>query len=542
MSISKNRNNSMIELVGIQNLNHIAEEAPILIWMTDEKSRCSYINQGWLEFTGLSAEQILGLGWIRSIHKDELPKFLEIHRKAQKNYEDFEVECRLKRYDGKYKRMIMRGNCRWDEVGNFLGYVGICSDITKKQKQLETSENILKNIIESTDTPIVALDNEYKILANNKAHCRLIYQLFGVNIQIGDNILEKIKHLPEGYAIMSETWKKALSGEKMIKQEQFLDINQHTKYYEVTYSLLYNNLGKIIGATAISRDITETKEYEAQMRKMADQQEAMIENLARQNEELTLQEEQLRQSNLEEQKMHKLLEEEREQLTERNFELDQIIYKTSHDVRSPITSMMGLVEILKEEKDLSRIAEYVGFLEKRIYDLDRFTKSMLNYGKAQRAELERDKIEFATMFNSCFLELQYHPNYEKLHKKVEIKNPEIPFFTDAFRLKIILSNLISNAVKYQNLYHIHSFLKINVEIQATCANIILQDNGIGIPPQYLDKVFDMFFRATDKSEGSGLGMYIVKQTLKKLGGNVKIESEMGKGTNIFIHLPNLGGN
>ncbi len=529
----------MIELIGIQHLNHIAEEAPILIWLTDEKSRCSYINQSWLAFTGLPAERILGLGWIRSIHKEELPKFLKIHRQALLHYEDFEVECRLKRYDGKYKRMIMRGNCRWDESGQFLGYVGVCLDITKKQKQLETSENILKNIIESADTPIVALDTEYKILANNKAHNRLIYQLFGVNIQIGDNILEKIKHLPKGFAVMSDIWQRALAGEKLVNQEEFLDINQNTKHYEVTYSLLYNNLGKIIGATAISRDITEAKKHQKIQEEMHQQQEQMIESLARQNEELTTREEELRQSNMEAQHIRTLLEKETEQLQERNFELDQIIYKTSHDVRSPITSMMGLVNILKEEKDLSRIAEYVNFLEKRIYDLDRFTKSMLNYGKSQRAELEIEQVNFAETFNHCFLELQYHPNYEKLHKKVQIQHPEIPFFTDIFRLKIILSNLISNAVKYQNMYHVHSFLKINVEISNDFAHIILQDNGIGIAEKHLPRVFDMFFRATDKGEGSGLGMYIVKQTLKKLGGNIKITSEINKGTSITIDIPNL---
>jgi signal transduction histidine kinase len=100
-----------------------------------------------------------------------------------------------------------------------------------------------------------------------------------------------------------------------------------------------------------------------------------------------------------------------------------------------------------------------------------------------------------------------------------------------------LSNIISNAYKYYNAAN-RSYLKINVKVTPFVLEMEFHDNGIGIKKEYVKKVFDMFYRATEKSQGSGLGMYIVKQAVDKLKGSIKVKSTFGKGTTIKITLPN----
>jgi signal transduction histidine kinase len=114
-----------------------------------------------------------------------------------------------------------------------------------------------------------------------------------------------------------------------------------------------------------------------------------------------------------------------------------------------------------------------------------------------------------------------------------------PLFSDAIRLSIIFNNLISNSIKYRHPRKEKSFFSVSIKVYSEKAVITVEDNGIGIGEKYLDKIFNMFFRATEKSEGSGLGLYIVKEALDKLKGCIKVESIINNGTKFIIEIPNL---
>jgi signal transduction histidine kinase len=115
----------------------------------------------------------------------------------------------------------------------------------------------------------------------------------------------------------------------------------------------------------------------------------------------------------------------------------------------------------------------------------------------------------------------------------------IPFYSDFYRMSVILNNLISNSIKYLDQNKSSSFLNIKATIDNKMARIHFEDNGIGIDSRLMPKIFTMFFRATTKNEGSGLGLYIVKEAVEKLSGKVEITSELGKGTAFRIEVPNL---
>lgn len=412
---------------------------------------------------------------------------------------------------------------------------------------------IFQNLINHTSHSfIVALDTEYRFLVSNEAHRKMFLQLFGREVVVGKSMLDMLEAQPEAYQKQKATWQRALKGEEFITLENHTAQDNETRYYEVSYSPLLDGAGKLLGATAITRDVTEKIEYQQEiiyqnhiLAEQDAQKTILLQDLERQHEELATQEEEIRQNNEQLSTINNQLITEREkllaatqELEDRNFELDQILYRTSHDIRSPIASVLGLINIIKEEDDMRKVREYVAFVEKRMKDLDRFTSSMLAYGKEQRSEVRLDMIDFEEIIEHCWTDLQYLPTFSRLRKTLHIDKKCLAFYSDAFRISIILSNILSNAVKYQNPHIDDNFVAIQILQEDEYATITIQDNGIGVEQTYIDKIFDMFFRATEKSEGSGLGMYIVQQTVERLDGNIKFQSVLGEGTTITIQIPN----
>lgn len=225
-----------------------------------------------------------------------------------------------------------------------------------------------------------------------------------------------------------------------------------------------------------------------------------------------------------------------DELLERNFELDQLVYKTSHDLRSPLRSVLGLTNLMKiENPEIKK--EYFDRIDDRILKMDEFIKSMLDFSRANRLDLKNEVVNFSDIITSSITDLEYLDGFRDF-KIIENYNGNLKRVKiDKLRLSIVFSNLISNAFKYRNKKAKLSFLKINVSYTNRLLLIVFEDNGIGIAKKYLNNVFDMFFRATEKSDGSGLGMYIVKQAVDKLNGTVTIDSKLKVGTTVTIKIP-----
>jgi len=118
-------------------------------------------------------------------------------------------------------------------------------------------------------------------------------------------------------------------------------------------------------------------------------------------------------------------------------------------------------------------------------------------------------------------------------------NEEFPFYSDRYRLSVVFNNIISNAIKYYDEHKTEPFLRISIDIKKDRVHMEFEDNGIGIDSEYMSKVFDMFFRATQNNEGAGLGLYIVQEAVEKLKGTVEIKSKVRHGTTFIIDMPNF---
>ncbi|MEJ1221844.1 PAS domain-containing sensor histidine kinase [Sediminicola sp. 1XM1-17] len=241
----------------------------------------------------------------------------------------------------------------------------------------------------------------------------------------------------------------------------------------------------------------------------------------------------------EDKRIHEELSQKNEELLKANKELDRFVYSASHDLRAPLTSLMGLIEIMdmilpKENEDLK---EPLSLMSKTIDKMDVFIRSIFDYSVNSRREISIEKIDFETLIRSIweslkFMNIKYNPE-----PIIEISQ-ETEFYSDKKRLEIILGNLVSNAIKYYDENKTEHFVKISVTVDHEKAAVVIEDNGIGIGEEHKDKIFEMFYRATKMSTGSGMGTYIVKETLDKLQGTIEMASELEKGTRFSITIPN----
>jgi signal transduction histidine kinase len=226
-----------------------------------------------------------------------------------------------------------------------------------------------------------------------------------------------------------------------------------------------------------------------------------------------------------------------ENLKKTNAELDSFVYKASHDMRAPLTSLLGLIEISKKETDLFTLNKFLDLQEKSIKKLDGYIVDILNISRNARMEVVNTPIDIRAMIDLIFEQLYYIDNCFHVKKNIVVYQI-VPFISDPIRLNIILSNIISNSIRYADLSKPEPFISIKVNTTIDQVEITVQDNGTGIEEEHLGKVFNMFYRATETNNGSGLGLYIVKETLQKIKGTINIKSEYRKYTQIVITIPN----
>jgi len=224
------------------------------------------------------------------------------------------------------------------------------------------------------------------------------------------------------------------------------------------------------------------------------------------------------------------------QLRKANVELDNFVYKVSHDLRAPIASVLGLVNLAKKENKFDTLKQYFDMVGRSAVQQDSFIRDILDLSRNSRLLIDKKKINWPELINDTFDHLKFSVKDKAIERKINI-NGRSSFYSDQRRIKVIFNNLISNAIRYSN--GKDPVIEIDVKINKTNANISISDNGVGIEKKHQKKVFDMFYRATDSNAGSGLGLYIVKESIDKLNGNIDMMSDIGIGTKFLISLPNL---
>ena len=228
-------------------------------------------------------------------------------------------------------------------------------------------------------------------------------------------------------------------------------------------------------------------------------------------------------------------------LQKTNAELDRFVYSTSHNLRSPLASVLGLVSVLQGETDPAEHAHYLELIETSVNRLDQTIQSILDYSRNTRVALSVETVDFKKLIAEVVDSLYFLRDAVAIEVITHLADTG-DFASDVSRLRIVITNLLSNAIKYFNPQEPHSWVAITVEAtQGGGVFIQVKDNGVGIPGMMQGKVFDMFYRASQQASGSGLGLYIVKETVQKLGGTVSMTSQVEVGSTFTVRLPSLAG-
>jgi signal transduction histidine kinase len=231
------------------------------------------------------------------------------------------------------------------------------------------------------------------------------------------------------------------------------------------------------------------------------------------------------------------LEDERQKLNEENKELDSFLSSTSHDLRTPIASILGLTYLGRIELQEEKARTFMNIIEERTKKLDLIISDILNLSRSKKIDLKIEELDLRALIEETIADIKFNKGASSIYLDYQA-HPSHTFKSDYNQVKIILSNLLSNAVKYHNLEQQNPYIRVIFIRTRHVVEISVEDNGRGISKENVPKIFDMFFRAADDMEGTGLGLYIVKEALNKIKGIIFVDSELGKGSKFRIVLEN----
>jgi PAS domain S-box-containing protein len=370
-------------------------------------------------------------------------------------------------------------------------------DITVRkayQRKILENEANLRSIFNTVDDSIWLVNTSFQLIDFNKEFYKRYKQAFGVKLVRGANIIDVI---PQQFPELKEQWKQRYENGLKGRPGKYIDtytIEKEVSTFEVKIYPIVEN-GEVSGLTLYARDITTQTKNE------------------------------------------NLLKQQNEELTKINAELDRFVYSASHDLRAPLMSVKGLLNMIKIDPEREHTDHYLSLIEKSVKKLDSFIVDIINYSRNSRMEVISKAIDFNELLTESIDSLKFMEGAEEVRSIREIDTP-VPFYSDYSRLLIVFNNIISNAVRYRDARKEDSFLRIKIVANESKAVIRFEDNGVGIHPDYQENIFKMFFRASAESKGSGLGLYIVKGVVEKMNGTISLESVYGKGTTFIIEIPN----
>jgi signal transduction histidine kinase len=220
-----------------------------------------------------------------------------------------------------------------------------------------------------------------------------------------------------------------------------------------------------------------------------------------------------------------------------NEELDRFIYSAAHDLKSPLASLDGLVHLADKEINSPTHRHYFQMMSASVRKLNGFINDITDYAKNKRQALVIEKVDVESAIRDIVDSLQFLPNADRVEVFVKINGNE--FYTDKTRLEIILKNLIGNSFRYLDISKSQSTIRIEGSISENSLRLSIEDNGIGIGRQHLGKIFQMFYRAVEHSKGTGIGLFLVKESVKMLRGKIAVKSVLGEWTVFYLKITNF---
>jgi signal transduction histidine kinase len=224
-----------------------------------------------------------------------------------------------------------------------------------------------------------------------------------------------------------------------------------------------------------------------------------------------------------------------EKLKKTLADLDRFVYSASHDLSAPLKSILGLVQIAKLENKDKLLHDHFNHIERSINKQEIVINNLIQFSRNSRNEPMETQVDLDFLLKEMVNELKYYPGFNTVEWNIDLSVVQV--VGDEARLRMILNNLLSNAIKYQDPGKKRSFINISSKTRENFWSLTVTDNGQGISEEEIDKIFTMFYRANEQSDGSGLGLFIVAEAVEKMNGTIKVASKLGEGSTFTVNFP-----
>ena len=613
-NITAERTNTALLAESEQRFSTIANTAPVMIWMADTLKNCTFFNSEWLQFTGRQLAQELNMGWIESIHEDDVDRCVKVYDYAFSKQEQYYMEFRLKHHNDSYRWISLKATPRFSTKGNFEGYIGACMDINERilfEQKLQESESRLR---------IAALSSEMGTWDFNLQTQEIIW----------DAPMRGLFNISEDGSMTSDIFFDALHPDDVSMVQQAIEdvlTREPETYYDQEYrvknkaaargyiwvhakgKIFFDESGRALRFSGTALNVTEKriaidelKEREANYRFMADAMpqfvwtslpngqinyfnEAVYKYSGKTVAQLDTQgwiyivHPDDRSQNIKSW-MHSIetgepfLFEHRfqrydgiyrwqlsralpqldenglvkmwvgtstdiDELKKHELQKDDFIKMANHELKTPVTTIKGYVQmLLKSHKnsDDAVLVTALSTVDKQVTKLTKLIGDLLDVTKIETGSLPINKEKFT--LDDLVKETAVHIQTAfPTHTINIVQDDYCMVYADKDRINQVLVNLFTNAIKYSPFAN---EVTVWVKNEDNYAFVTIKDNGIGIAAEDHDKIFERFYRVAGKDEktfpGFGIGLFIVKEIIQRHNGNIWVTSEKGKGSSFTFML------
>ena len=434
--------------------------------------------------------------FIARVHPDDRAALDDAFALALTEKKPYDIIHRLQFPDGRIKHLHERGQIYFDATEMPIRCVGTSQDITEQivaAQTLQQQKLQYQQVVDNISDGLIVYNTQQEIVFANKQ----LLQIYGISQEelahkkLEDFVAEEYKE-PLRHQMLQR-----LAGQSAPSQFEYkaMDSTGTEICLEARVCPIYYE-GTLMKVQIAVRDITATKKHE------------------------------------------QMLLEQNAELKKINFELDRFVYSASHDLRAPLLSMLGLIDLCEIQSENPNNEALYGMMRKNIERLDKAIKSILQYSENARKALCFEPIDIQAIIQEELEVQQANTLNQSIQVQLTIDAVAIDFVSDKMKIQPIIKNILSNAFCYQRAEEPEKCIKISFELKDNMGTLIIEDNGEGIAANKLDKIFDMFYRNSEQSEGIGLGLYICKESVQRLGGRIETYSTPGKGTRFIIQIPN----
>ncbi|MGQ9424489.1 hybrid sensor histidine kinase/response regulator [Gilvimarinus sp. F26214L] len=475
-------------------LRMLADDAPVILWLTNSDASTVFLSRGWFDYTGQNEESALGMGWLAAVHPADLERCKELFFGAYQTREAFQFDYRARRADGEYRWVLDKGRPRFgSQHGEFLGFIGCVIDVDERrhmEDSLRESEGLFRTLADNMSQLSWMADPHGWVFWFN----RRWQEYTGVSTEDaqgwGWTELIHPQHRDRVVRRMQQCWE---SGEEWEDIYLLRRRDEQYRWFLSRAQPIRDLRGRITRWLGTHTDITEQRVVEETL-KQADQRK------------------------------------------------NDFLATLAHELRNPLAPLRNGLEIMRlASENLESVDRARAMMERQLEHMVRLIDDLLDLSRISRGKivLHKKRVPLASVVEQAVETSR--PAIEAMGHTLTVSLPNEPLYVsaDPTRMSQVFSNLLNNAGKFTER---GGKIWLIVEARDHEAEFCVRDNGIGIAPEMLGQVFDMFTQGDPTLErthsGLGIGLSLVRGLVEMHGGSVQAHSDgIGLGSEFVVRLP-----